>query len=306
MIKVKLIYNPSSGNGNFKNHLDYIIDRFQQREMQIEPYRISKKESMDRMLIHLKDREKEYNRILIAGGDGTLHQVFNGLLKYDIDLPVGIIPAGTANDYARYLNLPNTMEALIDILLEDHYILSDVGLMNGKYFINVASVGSLIDISQKTKPELKNNLGILAYYIHGISELVNLKSFFIKITSKQMSYEGEIYFMILMNGKSAGGFHKIAPKASICDGLLEVVVFKKCPVYEFASLLLSVLQGEHIHNEHVMYFKTDEISITCDEKVGTDLDGEAGASFPLKVQVIPNKLKILTPISEKEMDEKLT
>ncbi|MBB6217364.1 YegS/Rv2252/BmrU family lipid kinase [Anaerosolibacter carboniphilus] len=291
-MKVKLIYNPVSGDGTFKNHLDYIIDKFQQQGLQIEPYRTNKREELDQM-ISLMD-EKEYKKVLIAGGDGTLNQVMNSLLKYDIHLPIGIFPVGTANDYAQYFNLPREMEEIVEILLRDNYTLSDVGLVNDRYFINVASLGVLIDISQRTNLELKHNLGVLAYYLHGIAELPKVKPVNIQVHSEDMHYDGEILFMLIMNGRSAGGFHKLAPTASINDGLLDVFIFKKCPIYELGALLLAAISGEHVNNNSVIHFKTQYLSIHTDGDVGTDLDGEGGPAFPLNIRVVPNRLKILT------------
>ena len=291
-MKVKLIYNPVSGNGTFKNHIDYIIERFQQKGYQIEPYRIDKRENIDGMLSSMK--QQEYKKILVAGGDGTINQVVNSLLKNNIDLPIGIFPAGTANDFAQYFNLPQDIEEIVEILLRDNYTLSDVGLANDKYFINVASLGVLIDISQKTNPDLKNTLGVLAYYLNCIIELPKLKTVSVRITSNEINYDGEVLFMLVMNGRSAGGFHKIAPCASINDGLLESFIFLKCPIYELASLFMAVINGDHINHPNVIHFSTKELRIESDSNVGTDIDGEKGAEFPLNIKLLPNKLKIIT------------
>lgn len=291
-MKVKLIYNPVSGNGTFKNNLDYIIERFQHKGFQIEPYRTDKKEKLDEMISLMN--QNEYKKVLIAGGDGTINQVVNSLLKHHINLPIGIFPSGTANDYAQYFNLPQNIEEIVEILLRDNYTLSDIGIANDQYFINVASLGVLIDISQKTNPELKNTLGVLAYYLNGLSELPKLKPIVIGVKSNEMNYEGEALFMLIMNGKSAGGFSKIAPSASINDGLLEAFIFKKCPLYELASLFLAVINGEHINHPNVIHFKTKELRIECDRNVGTDIDGEKGAVFPLNIKLLPKKLKIIT------------
>ena len=297
-MKVKLIYNPVSGNGTFKNYLDYIIEKFQKKGLQIEPYRTSKKKTLDAMFSSMN--QAEYEKILVAGGDGTVNQVINDLLRYDINLPLGIFPVGTANDYAQCFNLPNSIEKITEIFLRDNYTYSDVGLVNDRYFVNVASLGYIIEIGQKTNTGFKNSLGVLAYYINGISEMHKLKPVNIKINSKQINFEGEILFMLIMNGKSAGGFNKIAPLASINDGLLEVIVFKNCPIYELIYLLLAVLSGDHINNTNVIHFKTDELVVDTDNDVSTDVDGEKGASFPLNIKVIPKKLKIITRINNED------
>jgi len=291
-MKVKLIYNPVSGNGTFKNSLDYVIERFQRKGMQIEPYRTNKRKSIDSLLSSIN--ENEYKKILVAGGDGTINQVVNALVKYNINLPIGIFPAGTANDYANYFNLPNSIREIVEILLKDNFTYSDVGIFNDKYFINVASIGNIIDISQKTNTEFKNSLGVLAYYINGISEIPKLKPVNVRIRSKERNLEGEILFMLVMNGKSAGGFNKIAPFASINDGLLEVLIFKKCPIHELIALLISVINGDHINSSNVIHFKTQEILVDSDDDISTDIDGEKGHTFPINIKVIPKKIKIIT------------
>lgn len=291
-MKVLLIYNPISGSRIFKNHLDYIIERFQGQGLQIIPYRIGNNDILDNILSNLN--ESEYRKILIAGGDGTINKIVNRLIKYDINLPIGIFPVGTANDYAQYFNLPKTIEEMTEIVLRDNYTYCDIGLANDKYFINVASLGFLIDISQKTDTKFKNNLGVLAYYLKGIEELPNLKPINVKVTAKDIDFDNEIYFMLIMNGKSAGGFKKIAPLSSLSDGLLDVFIFKKCPSYELVPLMLKVVNGEHFNSPHVIYFQTDELVVDCDNEVGTDLDGEKGSDFPLNIKVVPKKLKINT------------
>lgn len=297
-MKVLLIYNPISGNRSFKNHLDYVIKKFQEKDLQIIPYRISRKETLDKIISRIN--ESEYKKILIAGGDGTINQVVNGLLKYDINLPIGIFPVGTANDYAQYFNLPKSIKEITEINLGDNYTYCDVGLVNDKYFINVASLGFLIDVSQKINTRFKNNLGVLAYYLKGIGELPNLRPINVKVSSKEVNFHDEIYFMLIMNGKSAGGFKKIAPFSSINDGLLDVLIFKKCQSYELIPLMLQVVNGEHTDNPHVIYFQTDELTVDCDREVGTDLDGEKGSSFPLNIKNISKKLKINTKTNHEE------
>lgn len=291
-MKVKLIYNPVSGNGVFKYNLDYIIDRFQSKGIEIVPYRTGNREKMQKVLSSLK--EEDYDRIIAAGGDGTVNQVINGLLKNNIDLPLGIIPVGTANDFASYLRLPGSIEEACDIILADNYNLCDVGQINNDYFINIASAGFLIDISQKTDVGLKNTIGKMAYYLKGIEELPNLKPFNIKVQSPDQNFAGEALFLLIMNGKSAGGFRAVAPSASVNDGLLEVIILKSCSLIEFMPLFVQMRTGEHINNPIVSYFRTSELTISCDSKMATDLDGEKGPDFPLNIKCLPQKLKILS------------
>ena len=297
-MKVLLIYNPNSGNHTFKNNLDYIIEKFQDKGYLVLPYRINDHCDLSEVLARID--LAEYKKILIAGGDGTIHQAVNALLDQGINLPIGIYPSGTANDFAHNFNLPSTIEELTDIYTRENYTHSDVGRVNGKYFINVASLGCLIDISQRTDPKTKTSLGVFSYYLKGIEEFQKLKSIHVRVRSEEFSFEDEIYFMLVMNGKSAGGFKKIAPLSVINDGLLDVYIFKKCPLLELMNLVAKILKGDHDQSPHVLYFQTSKLTVECDEKIGTDLDGERGVKFPLSIEVVPNKLKINTRYNQED------
>lgn len=291
-MQVLLIYNPVSSNGVFKTYLDYVINQFQRKGMQIIPYRMCTVEKLDGMMSNLQPAL--FKKILIAGGDGTINQVVNAMQKYDIDIPISIFPVGTANDFAQYFNIPKTIEEMTNIALGDNYTYSDIGKVNDKYFVNVASLGFLIDISQKTDRKFKNNLGVMAYYLKGIEELPNLRPVYIEVKSEQLDFEGEVFFVLIMNGKSAGGFKKIAPFASMNDGRLDVFIFEKMPVIEIMPLMLRVVSGEHVDNLYVRYFQTDKLTINCDQPVGTDLDGEKGSEFPLDIKILQKRLRVNT------------
>lgn len=297
--KVLLIYNPKSGNGMFPNHLDLIIERFQKERMLIVPIRADSPDLLDEIFRTMK--RENYRKVIAAGGDGTINVVVNAMLKHEVDIPLAIFPAGTANDFAYYFDIPHEIERMIDIALEENYMAADVGCVNGKYFINVAAMGFLVDVSQKTDPTIKNTLGVISYYLKGATELPNLRPIQMKITSDEYTAEEKVFFMLVMNGKSAGGFKRIAPTAEINDGLLDVLIFKEMSILEFGPLLIHVLQGHHTENKNVVAFKTAHLYIESAEQVGTDVDGERGAEFPLDIHIIPGRLRINT--LEKNVEE---
>ncbi|MCT4594752.1 MAG: YegS/Rv2252/BmrU family lipid kinase [Anaeromicrobium sp.] len=294
-MKVMLIYNPIAGNKSFKNHLDYIIEKFQERDLQIIPHRVKHIDLLEKAIKNL--REDEYKKIIIAGGDGTVNQVVNILLKHDVNLPIGILPAGNSNDYAAYFNLPKNIEEMTDVILMDDYTYCDVARINDRYFVNVASLGFIVDMSAKIEKDFKNKISMFKQYLKGVEGISGLKSIPIRVTTKHMVYEEDIYFMLIMNGKSIGGFKKVAPFASINDGLLDIFIFKKCPLYDLLPLIIKVANGEHFSSPYVKYFQTDQIKIECDEEISADLDGEEGCAFPLDIKVVNKKLRINTMIN---------
>lgn len=292
MDKVLLIYNPRSGNGLFKTHLDSVIDVFQKKRMLIVPVRIDRLSIM-REMFQMAKRE-DFSKIIVAGGDGTINIAVNGMINNDVDLPLAIFPSGTANDFAHYFEIPLNVREMIEISTSENYTYSDIGCVNGKYFVNVAAMGFLVDVGQRTDPNIKNTLGVMSYYLKGVSEFPKLKPIPIKIESAEYSGIEKMYFMLVMNGKSAGGFKRVAPSASINDGMLDVLLFREMPITELPGLLVNFMQGNHSENKNVVFFKTKELYLETDEDIGTDVDGERGCKFPLHITCIPKKLKINT------------
>lgn len=290
--KVLLFYNPHAGNGMFKNNLDMIIGRFQESNFQVVPVRAANGPAIEQALAEME--QSMYRQVIVAGGDGTINICVNAMIKNNIDLPLAIFPTGTANDFASYLQIPKDIEGMVDVAMGDHYTYADVGKCNDKYFINVAALGNLVDVSQKTDPNLKNTLGSLAYYLKGASEVVNLRELPVKLTTPDAVYEENMYFMVVMNGSSAGGFKKLSPESDIQDGKLNVILFRKMPIIDFVPLLFGVIAGNHTQNKNVLTFETSELLIESEEAISTDVDGEHGEPLPLKLSVLNKKLKIFT------------
>ncbi len=294
--KVILFYNPSSGSGMFKNNLDNIIGRYQEAGYLVVPIRAAHGHAINDYLSELDQEtyQSEYRQIIAAGGDGTINVCVNAMIRNNIYLPLAIMPAGTANDFAYYFNIPNEIDKMLDIALGDNYTYADVGKVNDRYFINVAAIGQVVDVSQKTDPTLKNTIGVLAYYLKGLSEVPNLKPVRVTLTTPEKVYREKMYFMVVMNGESAGGFKKISPDSEINDGLLDVLLFRNMSLLEMPAVFMRVMQGSHLSSKKVLHFKTDKLRIEAEADLPTDIDGEHGEKFPLEFSVVHNRLKICT------------
>ncbi len=290
MKKVKFIYNPYSGENLILDKLDKVIKIHQNAGYTIVPYRIDKDEDVINAFNDFKDNNYYY--ILIAGGDGTIDNVVNAMAKSGISIPIGILPVGTANDFGKFLGMPSDIGKACKQILSSEVTSVDLGSINDKYFVNVASTGLFTDVSQKTDVNLKNTIGKLAYYLKGLEELPNFRKLDISIRSEEMTYEGKMYFMLVFNGQTAGNF-KLATRADATDGQLDVIIFKAIPIIELIPLFVKMLRGEHLDSDNVIYFKTNNLYIECNENIVTDIDGEKGPDFPLHIKCIKGGLKIL-------------
>ena len=299
--KVLLYYNPYSGSGVFRNNLDKIIDRCQEEGYQVVPVRMNKGVVIDRVFQTL--RQEEYSRIIAAGGDGTLNICVNAMVRHGIHLPLGILPSGTANDFAYYFELPSDIDLQLDVALGKKTTKADVGVVNNKCFINVCAMGALVDVSQKTDPNLKNALGSLAYYMKALTELPQIHPINVRLTTPDQVYDEQIYFMVVMNGESAGGFRKLSPSSSMDDGKLDVIAFRAMPIREFGPLLFEVVNGRHPANKNVLCFQTPELVIESEEHMDTDVDGEHGEELPLRFSLLRQRLDVYVSEDRWHYDE---
>lgn len=289
MKKVRFIYNPYSGENLILHELDKVVKIHQNKGYQIEPYRIEREKDISEAF-DIIDNTYEY--VLIAGGDGTVDSVVNAMKSKEIDLPIAVLPVGTANDFAMFLGMPQDVSEACEKILTTSPTPIDLGQINEKYFVNVASSGLFTDVSQKTDVNLKNTIGKLAYYLKGIEEIPNFRKLKVKLTSKEMNYDGDMYLILVFNGQTAGSF-KLANRADLTDGMLDVIMIKAVPIRETLPLFIKILKGEHLDSDKIIYFKTNDIVVESKEDIVTDIDGEKGPDFPLNIKCIKGGIKVL-------------
>lgn len=292
MKKIKLIYNPKSGNASFKNKLDTVIHKFQNAGYVTVPFRVGKEAHIDEALA---DIHQGYEKICVSGGDGTVSSVVDAMARLDIHLPLGIFPAGTSNDLAAYLGIPKDVSTCCDIILNGIMKNVDLGQVNGSHFINVCSAGLLTDTAHKTDTNMKNALGQIAYYIKGIEEIPKFSPIKMRLQSEDRVIEDNILLLMILNGSSAGGFNRLAPDAFIDDGKMNVIAIKAANISNMLSMFLKIIRGEHIGDPNIYYFSTNKLTVDCMEHCETDIDGEKGPDFPLNIEVLHQFLKVYVP-----------
>lgn len=291
MKKVKFIYNPFSGEAVVTKNLDTIIGKYQAKGYTIVPFRISTEQSLEDAFL---DIDSSYHHILGAGGDGTINQIINIMKKKNLDIPLAILPVGTANDFAKYIGMPADIGSACDKILAGEIQEIDLGKANDKYFINVFSFGLFTDVSHKTPTHLKNTIGKLAYYLNGIKELPSFKKLDIKVTSDEFFYEGNALIFFTFNGRTAGNIN-ISYKSEINDGLLDVIIVKGENIRSTLSSLLAFLKLEHLEKpKDIIHFTTSDFTVEySDSSLESDIDGEVGPTSPIHISCIENGLKMI-------------
>ncbi|WP_246637704.1 diacylglycerol/lipid kinase family protein [Crassaminicella profunda] len=296
---MKFILNPSSGKQIVQKNLDRMIGNLI-LEGTVKYVDVFTMKGKDDALEEVKRIKKhEYDCIIAVGGDGTVNEVVNGVMIGENEIPIAILPAGTVNDFAKFLNLPTDVKGFCSMIKKNKRKKVDVGKVGNKYFINVLAGGLLTDVGYKVSSEIKTVLGKYAYYVEGMKEIPRqmLRSMNIEINSEEFIGQEDIFMFIITNTPSVGGFKKIAPMAKIDDGLFDVCIVKKSDIPEFFSLFLQIMKGEHINHSRILYIQTSKIELTSskDIHVDLDIDGEQGGSLPATIEVVQKGIEIIIP-----------
>ncbi len=292
--KALLIYNPVAGDRSFPDFLDTLLQKTA-NEFFISILRTTEEKNFYRKNLHFFKKSK-FDYIFIAGGDGTINQLINFLMVENIDIPLAIIPAGTANDFATYLNMPSDFADCIEVIKKRNIKAVDIGRVNDKFFVNVCIGGLLSEIPHETDNSLKNKMGKLAYYLNGIKGLSSSKPISVKVTTSNGSFQEDIYLFLVLNSSRGGGFNNLSDKAKIDDGLFELILLKAKPIYKMINLVVELFQNKHFKNDNLIYkqdhyFKIELIETQTERKL-TDIDGEKGPAFPLEIKVLEKALKV--------------
>lgn len=285
-----LFYNPVSGHAAFKNKLDWMVEAFQRRGILVVFYR-TRKEGNEAFIPFV--REVNPDGLLVAGGDGTVHEIVNLMMKGSLDLPLGIIGSGTSNDFATYLGVNADLEAYLDTIISGRLRRVDLGLVDGTYFINVASGGAMACIAHEVNVRIKNSLGKMAYYLKGIGDLPKFRYFPLKIEADGAHYELETFLFVIINSPVVGSMKNVARGVSVDDGKLDLLSIGKCSIPKLMSITADLIAGKPVsERENVLHVQAKSFCIESGIPVESDIDGECGPMLPLTIETVPRAVAI--------------
>ena len=281
MKRARLIYNPSAGRQQVKRQLPSILERLEAAGYESSSHATTG--AGDAIKAARLASERKFELVIAAGGDGTINEVISGLAELSHRPKLGIIPAGTSNDFARALDVPKSIDVACDAICSGYEIPIDIGKVADRYFVNVAGGGTLTELTYEVPSKLKTMIGQLAYYVKGIEKLPEIHPFSVRIEYDENVFEGEIMLFLVLNTSSTGGFEKLAPKASLNDGKFDLLILKKSNLGDFIRVFNSAVSGEHIHDKAIVYAQASIIKIEPKEEVQLNLDGEFGGMLPSQI-----------------------
>lgn len=235
-----------------------------------------------------------FTHIISVGGDGTAHEVVNGIAGSRVIF--GMIPAGSGNDFPKAAGIPLEIPRAIEILASRSTKRVDLGLFGNQYFINGLGIGLDGAVSHRFR-NMKRFRGELGYLIGAIQEALTFKSFEVKIITTAWQYRGTALLIGATNGPYHGGGFKLAPNAVIDDGLLDIYIFHDLPKLQRLILLPKVRSGSHIELKEVEIKNAKSVEIDLESRVQAHMDGEPILLEPgvHMIQVVPKALEILVP-----------
>ena len=239
--------------------------------------------------------EQEYDLLIVAGGDGTLNEVVNGIAEQPNRPKLGIIPMGTVNDFGRALHLPSNIMKAVDVIVNGHTTQVDIGKMNSRYFINLAAGGKLTEVSYETPSKLKSIVGPFAYYIKGFEMLPQMKAVDIRIEYDDEIFQGEALLFLLGLTNSMAGFEKLVPDAKLDDGYFTLIIIEKANLAELGHIMTLASRGEHTKHPKVIYKKAKSVSISSFANMQLNVDGEYGGKLPGNFLNLERHIEVFTP-----------
>lgn len=226
--------------------------------------------------------------VVAVGGDGTLNEVVNGLDGYDT--PLGLLPAGTANDFARQAGIPADADHAMDVILQRNPVRIDTASLNGRRFLNVSTGGIGAEATAETPSQAKHALGTIAYAISGLRKLADFEPNHAVFRANGYLLDCDFLMFAVGSARATGGGSLVTPHASTTDGLLDLCVVEDMKRRDFARTMFRLRQGEHVGEEGVHYVRMSELIIEGTKPISVNVDGEVSGSTRLEYRARPKDL----------------
>jgi YegS/Rv2252/BmrU family lipid kinase len=236
---------------------------------------------------------QDVNLVIVGGGDGSLNDAIPALIE--TQLPLGVLPLGTANDLARTLGLPPDIDQAIGVIARGESKAIDVGRANDAYFFNVASIGLSVDVTRELRPEAKKRYGVFAYLFTSFHTTFRARPFHAEIRTPDQTYHVKTVQITVGNGRHYGGGMTVAEDAAIDDGLLNLYSVEVDHWWKVFWLTPTLMRGTQERSAWVRTLRGSSFEILTRRRRPVNADGEMSTYSPVKFTVVPKAVKVFVP-----------
>lgn len=293
-MKTLVILNPQAAKGAAQKHFPQISEYLQNHGLEFDCEKSEYAAHAEEIAYNAI--KTGYDKIVSVGGDGTLNEILNGIMKADGDPILGIIPAGTCNDFIKSTGISNVVEQASATVAKGTPRRFDVARVGDRFSINAAGVGFDVAVTETLKKN-KYLSGITMYMKAVLTNLFRYKGLDLTIINGQAHFERKALMLTVANGRCYGGNFHIAPNADAADGFLNAILIKDLSPLKRLNALLRVLKGTHLELPEVETFKTQELKIIANHPLTVQIEGELlkWPSNEIMITMLPKRLKILVP-----------
>lgn len=288
--------NPISGTKNKKKLEEGIIERCSLEGIAFQILFTSAEG--DYRFLKSKIEEDNITDVVICGGDGSLRSIISALL--DTDIAIGIIPSGSGNGFSRSAGIPQTLKGALDVIFQGSAQLVDAIIVNKELSCHLSGLG--FDAQVAHDFARKKQRGLKTYIIQVARNFFSIKNYHFEIETEGKSFKEDAICICITNSNQFGNNFKIAPKASICDGLMDVIIFRKTTktktiislARQIFSGKISRLSKKKAETKKVLYFQTKELKIQNPQKAPFHIDGDpAETEIEFSIEILPGAFKLL-------------
>lgn len=290
-MRVCLIFNPQAGSA--ERVKDFIFRLPPEHRCEVRPCAAG----CDPADIAREIADESFDRLVVAGGDGTVSRVVNGLAP-EFAIEVAILPFGTGNDLARSLGLvAEDIHKACDAAFGSQVVEIDVVQVTVgdkvTHCINVANGGMGGRVAIDVAGEDKQRWGPLAYWMTSISQLVNLTQYKVRVDLDHQTVEREAYGIAVANGRFVGGGFPMAPRAAVNDGLLDITLVPVLPMLELMAAGLNFTLGREQQADRVEHYQARHVEVRSNPPLPFSIDGETTESVDAVFEIIPRALRVV-------------
>jgi YegS/Rv2252/BmrU family lipid kinase len=297
-----LIVNPLAGTGKAIYYARQINQTLNQRNIPHQTYVTSVAGEEEYLL--QEALQSHGGNLIVIGGDGTLHKTVNALMKQPaeqrMNRSVGVIPAGTGNDWCRHHGIPSHPMKALEVILKGKTMIHDVGRIQSgdhtAYFINMAGTGFQSHVIKHTVKNRRWRHIPYFYYLKALSHLAGYHASEMTLCSEELNlYQAPVFMVAVANCRYHGGGMKQAPAALPDDGWLDVTIISRMSLVSLLMNIPLLLSGRHIHHPSVMTFRTRELTIDSPLALYAEADGEILTPSPFSFSIIHQAIKMIVP-----------